>query len=215
MKLKAVDPELREEAMEECRAFNEAALLQKQSADAPAALTLNSKSIVPTSTKSGAKSKGKSKSSSASSSAESSVADGAKNPFDPSAPQLAAMIEDIKLRKSIGIDVVIDDNIGVSADDSHDDCLTQSLALTSRGSLAELERRRKEKEKQMIMKEDAIAWLQQALETSRERDIKDALKYGRQAELEGTLEDGRKFCTSLMFKVCVTFLLYVCVLINC
>jgi len=192
-KLKTVEPELREQAIEECRAANEAASILKQQKEQQKDSTSSSSS-----TAKGGKSKAKPKAATDENSGEN-----AKNPFDPTGPQLAAAIEDIRLRNTIGIDVIVDDEMGdVSGDTSEkDDVATSTVNLTARGSLAELERRRKEREKSRLMKEDAIAWLQQALETERERDVKDALKYARQAELEGELEDGRSFCTPLMFKV--------------
>ena len=203
-KLKTVDPELREQAMEECRAVNAAARLAKQQKElqkATAASSSTSSSSASTSAGAGSKG-GKSKAKPKAGAEEG--ADTAKNPFDPSGPQLAAMVEDIRLRNVIGIDVILEDEMGDVSEDvgeKESAAPTSSIALTARGSFAELERKRKEREKSRLMKEDAIAWLQQALETERERDIKDALKYARQADLEGELEDGSAFCTALMFKV--------------
>lgn len=191
-KLNAVTPELKERALHECRAVHEAALL-KQSKDNDSSSQIKHKG-----------STAKSKSSKKKSAKNKKKNEEDKTLFTPTAPQLAAMIEDLKLRNEIKIDVVIDNNMGLEEEDSHDDTASAvtSLAMTARTTLAQLDRKRKEKEKILLMKKDAIAWLEQALETERERDIKDALKYARQADLEGVLEDGRTFCTALMFKVC-------------
>jgi hypothetical protein len=197
-KLKTIEPELREEAIQECRLVNEAAsiLKQQKDSDGPEAAAKGDTSASAKIKGSKGKTKGKPKTTASNS------ADDAKNPFDPTGPQLAAMIEDIRLRNSIGIDVIIKNDMGnVTEDNEEHDSNTSSITLTARGSLAELERKRKEREKSQLMKEDAIAWLHQALETERERDIKDALKYARLADLEGELDDGRSFCTALMFKV--------------
>jgi hypothetical protein len=40
--------------------------------------------------------------------------------------------------------------------------------------------------------------LQRAIETETQRDIKAAIKLGKQCLLEGTLPDGTKYCTELM-----------------
>ena len=196
-KLNAVDPELKEEAIMECRAFNEsqAEASSKQKADNSATSSKNGNNK-----NKGPKSRSKKDASTNGTSA--------KHPFDPSAAQLTAMIEDLKLRKTLGIDVIIDDDLGIVG--TEDDTVPESTSHTARSSLAEFERKRKEREKNMLMKEDAVAWLAQALETERERDIKSALKYARQADLEGELPDGRTFCTSQMFKVGVYLVLIIC-----
>ena len=206
-KLNTVSAELKEEAIEECRAVNEAAVRLKPHKDkdttgsASAAAASDGKSEQ---AKPAQKSKGKGKGGNKKPSEEKEQNTAAtKSVFDPTGPQLTAMIEDLKLRKAIKMDVLIDDNMGIADDDTDDKAMPSStIAMTARTSLAELDRKRKEKEKNQLMKEDAIAWLDQALETERERDIKDALKYARLAGLEGEMEDGKTFCTTQMFKVC-------------
>jgi hypothetical protein len=216
-RLKAVEPEVREEAVRECRAINEAAFVlrqqQKQRKEAGSAGASASGSSAAAKSKSGSsksKSKSKGKSKGPGEEEEEEEEDGdqeragaerGKNSFDPSGPQLAAMIEDLKLRKLVGVDVILEDNMGNTAEEDEAAPPLSSIATTARTGLAELERRRREREKSRQMKEDAVAWLQQALETERERDIRDALKYARQADLQGELSDGSTFCTAQMFKV--------------
>jgi hypothetical protein len=195
-KTSVVDPKLREEAIKECRIINRA----RASENNNNATITNEDVLTEQQMK---KTKG--------TKVKTMKSDGTPaecDPFDPSGPQLAAMIEDIRLRKSLGIDVVLENNMGNVTEEENNESdsistsqVPSSSSTTLRVSLAEIEKKRKEKEKLKKEKEVAIAYLTQALETERERDIKDSLKFAKSVELEGKLNDGRKFCTSLMFKV--------------
>jgi len=171
---------LKQEAIEECRRINQAA-------------------------KEAGTVKGTKKNSKASEQGDKPTKAGkaAKNPYDPTPAQLNAMLEDMILKDAIGVDVVLEEPPSVEEDsDVMSESTGRSRMLSStRVGAAEQERRRKEREQEKQMREDAAIYLEQALESGRDRDIRESLKYSRQAGLEGELPDGRVYCTTTMFKV--------------
>ena len=51
------------------------------------------------------------------------------------------------------------------------------------------------------MRDDALYYLEGALESERERDVRESIRYAKQAKLEGKLPDGTVYCHPLLFKV--------------
>lgn len=132
-----------------------------------------------------------------------------KNPFDPTPSQLSGMIEDLRLRKSLGLDVVLDEY----PDDFNE--LSKAPVgrlLTSRAIQAEMDRRRKEVFQAKSIRQDAISFLEKACQSGKEKDIRESIKYAKQAGLEGVLQCGKKFCISALFQVFFIFSSKTCLL---
>jgi hypothetical protein len=125
---------------------------------------------------------------------------GGKDVFDPSPSQVNSMVDDMRLRRSLGIDVVLEeypDDLDADIDYSK----VKERGSSSRAMQAEMERRRKEIDQATLMRQDAVLCLEHALESNKEKDIRNSIKYAKQAGLEGNLRCGKKFCTAILFKV--------------
>ena len=126
-----------------------------------------------------------------------------KNIYDPTPSQLSSMVEDMRLRQSLGFEEVFEEYPTdlVGGGDPPPTQSRSSVVSSTRVLGAETEKRRKEQELAKLMREDACHYLEQALESKRERDVRDSIKYAKNAGLEGKLDDGRTFCTALLFQV--------------
>jgi hypothetical protein len=118
-----------------------------------------------------------------------------KNPLDPSPAQLNAMLDDLILMDSVKVNVVMeppDDKTG--ADSS-------STPKGSRAYTAEEEKKKRERELTAKMREDALFYLESAMESGRDKDVRESIRYAKQAGLEGKLPDGKVYCHPMLFKV--------------
>lgn len=124
---------------------------------------------------------------------------------DPTSAQVNAMVEELMLKESIGVDVVLDTDI--YGDDLTDESAGgEGSVAVSRAVAAELEKRRKERDHERRMRADAVFYIEQALESGRDRDIRESIKYAKQAGLQGKLPNGQSFCTAALYKVCLCLL---------
>lgn len=131
-----------------------------------------------------------------------------KNIYDPTPTQLSSMVEDLRLRQNLGIDLIVDSfPEELIRENKSANASTRGALASARVLEAELERQQKEQHQARVMRDDASAYLEHALETQTEREIRDSIKYAKQAGLEGSLLDGKKYCCSLLFKVRLTPLL--------
>jgi hypothetical protein len=118
-----------------------------------------------------------------------------KNPLDPSPAQLNAMLDDLLLMDSVKVHVVMEPPDQDSRADS------ASTPKGSRAYAAEEEKKKKDREQTNAMRTDALYYLENALESGRERDIRESIRYAKQAGLEGKLPDGKVYCHPTLFKV--------------
>lgn len=117
-----------------------------------------------------------------------------KNPLDPSPAQLNAMLDDLILMDSVKIDVIMEppEDNGTSR---------SNTPKGSRAYAAEEEKRKKDRDLTKTMRDDAVYYLENALESGREKDIRESIRYAKQAGLEGKLPDGKIYCHPTLFKV--------------
>jgi hypothetical protein len=118
-----------------------------------------------------------------------------KNPLDPTPAQLNAMLDDLLLMDSVKVHVVMEPPDQNTRTDS------VSTPKGSRAYAAEEDKKKKERELTNTMRTDALAYLESALESGRERDVRESIRYAKQAGLEGKLPDGKVYCHPTLFKV--------------
>jgi hypothetical protein len=117
-----------------------------------------------------------------------------KNPLDPSPVQLNAMLDDLLLMDSVKVNVVMEPPDNTRSDSS-------STPKGSRAHAAEEEKRKKDRELTKKMRDDALFYLESAIESGRDRDVRESIRYAKQAGLEGKLSDGKVYCHPMLFKV--------------
>jgi hypothetical protein len=150
----------------------------------------------------------------------------AKDSYDPTPQQLQAMLDEMLMLDALGIDVVMpsapelepisdneEDGVGGDVDVATRKliaALTQPNAVASRSQSKgarerdrDRERRRVEQTQVRRARESASTLIEIALQSRRERDIKDALKIAKTAGFRGTSEDGSSYCTEELKKVCM------------
>ena len=118
-----------------------------------------------------------------------------KNPLEPTPAQLNAMLDDLILMDSVKVNIIMeppDDK--VRADSS-------STTKGSRAYAADEEKKRRDRELTKKMREDALLYLESAMESGRDKDTRESIRYAKQAGLEGKLSDGKVYCHPMLFKV--------------
>ncbi len=121
-----------------------------------------------------------------------------KNPLDPTPAQLTAMLDDLILMDSIKVHVICEPP--VTKDEGKESTSTSRRAFT-----ADEDRKKRDRELTQTMREDAIHYLENALETARDKDVRESIRYAKQAGLEGKLPDGKVYCHPVLFKVFISF----------
>lgn len=137
---------------------------------------------------------------------------------DPTPQQMNAAIEEIHLRSSLGIELIVEDYVfDISGDDGsstldamHEDL--ESEAMGRKRSIRQLGKgqvgKEKQRKEQLHMKEEydeATKYLNHLFTNSliqnySEKQLKETIKYGIASHHRGLIED-KKYCTVLLFKV--------------
>mmetsp|Transcript_30144 Transcript_30144/g.68461 ORF Transcript_30144/g.68461 Transcript_30144/m.68461 type:complete len:1247 (-) Transcript_30144:1529-5269(-) len=139
---------------------------------------------------------------------------GGKDGLDPTADQLASMIEEMVLLEKLGIDVV-EDVVEDSSDDEDEDTSEDEFEYDSRGNLLQkrprrvtstmrakaLDRKRSKVDKKQRQQQVEIATdrLDRALESKSERELKAAVKFAERF-CRWSNEEGLSFCTTSLKK---------------
>lgn len=138
-----------------------------------------------------------------------------KNKFDPTPQQLNSMIEDLLLRKSLDIDVLLETLPPIKddseSDDEYDDetrYRKQTRHATKKDTTSKNNKEKltkKEKEQMLFIRDDAVQYLVDIADNNgaTEKQIRDAIKYALQGGHRGVLPDGNKYCSEVLFKVCI------------
>jgi hypothetical protein len=141
-----------------------------------------------------------------------------KNPFDPSPAQLAAMLEEMVKLDSMGIDVVLAAPLELDplSDDEDPEMestrqliaslsgpLSRSQSKGSREKDKERDKRRAERNAVLQARQIMPSLISSAVQSKRERDIKEAIRVGKTCGYVGQLSGKEKkvFCTEDMKKV--------------
>jgi hypothetical protein len=129
-----------------------------------------------------------------------------KTNFDPTTEELSAMIDDLILLETYGVDTVRED---LALEDVSDDeeagedeengenrrqASSRSRAMSKQRSRAE----KLQRNNMILATQERIA---AALERNTERELKNALKFAERSDFKGTDEDGRVYCTESLKQV--------------
>jgi hypothetical protein len=128
----------------------------------------------------------------------------AKDEFDPTSEQLAAMIEDLILLENYGLDTVVDDFEREEVSDNEDEDEDEASSVeggkrkgksAARSKAIDRKRIRADKLHYNSTLDIAETRLRNATASGSERDLRTAIKAAERAGLKGRDEDGKRFCT--------------------
>jgi hypothetical protein len=131
---------------------------------------------------------------------------------EPSASQVAAMLEEMALLEKLGIDEVIESlpEEGPMSDDEDEDSdftvnpdgtYSMRNRASVRGKANDRKKQRIERESRLVHVAFAKECLERALATGGEKEVRLAIKQGIKAGLRGRNEDGTTYCTEQLKQV--------------
>jgi hypothetical protein len=133
--------------------------------------------------------------------------------FEPSSEQLSAMIDDLIVLESFGVDTIREDLVleDISSDEEDgednendndgDERSSRRNRVTSRARAMSKQKSRTERAQRNSLIAVAVEKISYALERNSERELRNAIKSAERAGFKGVDENGQTFCTEALKQV--------------